>query len=715
MHEWLILSTSFNAVVAFVSGLFVYQLAPKNQLHQAFGTFCFFMMCWAIFYFFPAFPDNYLLSKLSFKLLHIGAAFIAIAHFYFIVVFLGIYEKYKKVIYAGFGFNLIFIPFIAFSELFIEDVVHKFTFGYWAVPGLLYHLWLIVWLGFILWSVMLLIKHYKLNRGLRRKQIGYVLLGDLMTFTFGSTNFFLFYNINILPVFNILSSGQMMLFAYTILRFRYYELQSIFAEIVRKIVVILVSVSAAVLIDFYIKNLFNVSTDTISLLMFSTVAVSSYIIFESLIGRHWVHRILNLANNQLFAEANKNLIEQNRFYQSTNELNKTLQKVLCKRLGIQKVIIIENNLENKNIKKINTYFKKNKKSELLVTENLRFQDEINKKDSALTFSANQLGEVIFPIYFRNEIIGFWLVGSKQSGDLYFEQEIKILQKTNHYITIYLSFINYNKTLKSEVSVKTEQLKKANAKLKRSYKKLQELDALKDDFISVASHELRTPMTIIRGYTDFLLSEKFGTVNKQQKEFLTNIFESTKDLIHLTNNMLDISRIEADTFNIHLEKTDLSKWIQKITNDFTIICEEKKIKITLEQKIKKKNLSFDRGKFEQVLKNIIGNAYKMTPNKGKIKVVLTEDKSQYLIEVKDTGPGIAKEKQEIIFEKFQQLETGLRKRYSGSGLGLNIVKKIVEYFGGKVWVESAGIPGKGSSFFFTIQKKLPKKIELQSVT
>lgn len=237
----------------------------------------------------------------------------------------------------------------------------------------------------------------------------------------------------------------------------------------------------------------------------------------------------------------------------------------------------------------------------------------------------------------------------------------------------------------------------------SYKKLQELNQSRDRFLSIASHELRTPMTVIKGFTEFLLSEKFGTINKKQKEFLDTISRNTTDLIKLVNKMLDISRLEAGKMTFESTDIALPSFLAETTKEFKVLCSQKNIKLKFENP---DNVSLfiksDPFKIKQILTNLVSNAYKFTPEKGAITIIL-ESCSHWgqciQISVKDTGIGIPKKEQKHVFEKFHQVENSLRKTYTGTGLGLSIVKLMVERLGGRVFLKSK--LGKGACFTFTL--------------
>jgi signal transduction histidine kinase len=239
--------------------------------------------------------------------------------------------------------------------------------------------------------------------------------------------------------------------------------------------------------------------------------------------------------------------------------------------------------------------------------------------------------------------------------------------------------------------------------------LKELDKAKDSFLSIASHELRTPMTAIKGYIDLMLSGHFGHLDERQKHFLGRIFHRTDELLDLINDMLDISRLEANRMQFRLVDIRAFDLMKDVVADYGAICAKKHIKIKLENPDKFNiKMKTDAEKLKEIFNNLIGNAYKFTPEKESITVRLRKPKNKpgfVQFEVQDTGIGIPKDQFGAIFEKFRQVENYLQKSQKGTGLGLSITKGMIDKLGGEIWVEST--LGKGSTFFFTLPIKPPK--------
>lgn len=256
--------------------------------------------------------------------------------------------------------------------------------------------------------------------------------------------------------------------------------------------------------------------------------------------------------------------------------------------------------------------------------------------------------------------------------------------------------------KAEGLVKEQlvELKNANIKLKG-------LDRLKDEFVSIASHELRTPMTVINNYLWMVLHGKAGEISQKQKLYLDRAAISSQRLIALVNDMLTISRIQRGKIMVKSESGDLLELAKGVVEELKIKAKEKKLKLSLKEPEKKlPQVLLDKERIREALVNLIGNALKFTPEKGEI-VVSFKRKGQWMTAlVADTGPGIAQEDLPKLFKKFGRLDRSFATvaETRGTGLGLYICKQIIDLHHGKIGVKSE--LGKGSTFYFSL--KVAKK-------
>lgn len=258
--------------------------------------------------------------------------------------------------------------------------------------------------------------------------------------------------------------------------------------------------------------------------------------------------------------------------------------------------------------------------------------------------------------------------------------------------------------KVEVNLK---LRNALSLLAKANDRLKELDQIKDDFVSIASHELRTPMTAIRSYAWMALHKADMPLSKTMEKYVARILISTERLINLVNDMLNVSRIESGRIEINPEPIDIPSLIKDIVDEvYYSKSEEKNIQFVVLPKPVPKVLA-DPEKLRQVFLNLVGNSLKFTPDGGKITFDFFTDGKTVEISVSDTGVGISKEDLSQLFHKFGRLDNSYTAAATsgGTGLGLYISKNLVELMHGKIWVKSEGI-NKGAIFVVSLPVVTP---------
>ena len=231
----------------------------------------------------------------------------------------------------------------------------------------------------------------------------------------------------------------------------------------------------------------------------------------------------------------------------------------------------------------------------------------------------------------------------------------------------------------------------------------EVDRLKSEFVATVSHELRTPMTAIKGYVDILLMGAAGPLTDQQRRFLETVKNNTERLNLLVGDLLDISRIEAGRVSLMPEAVDLAALLHDVVAEQKRRAAEEGRPMTFTAEIPD-DLPLvygDRERIRQIAENLVENAYRYTPEGGQVWVRAHQEGEVVQVDVQDTGIGIPPEEQPRVFERFYRGENSLVMASAGTGLGLAIVKTLVEMHGGRIWLESTGVPGEGSTFSFTL--------------
>jgi signal transduction histidine kinase/CheY-like chemotaxis protein len=245
-----------------------------------------------------------------------------------------------------------------------------------------------------------------------------------------------------------------------------------------------------------------------------------------------------------------------------------------------------------------------------------------------------------------------------------------------------------------------ELEDARDSAQRANIKLLEVNRHKSNFLSSMSHELRTPLNAIIGFTDLLQGEKFGILNGKQQQYVKNIIASSDHLLGLISDLLDIAKIDSGSAEMSLGNCSTEECIDGVVS--LLDPQFQKAGLTVEVKIEK-NLDFvfaDKRKLKQIMMNLLSNAIKYTPKKGLIQVSLqSQENDSVLISVQDSGCGIPPEQQEVIFSEFHQADHNRDEGLDGIGLGLALIRRLVELHGGQIGVESE--IDKGSTFWFTL--------------
>ena len=284
-----------------------------------------------------------------------------------------------------------------------------------------------------------------------------------------------------------------------------------------------------------------------------------------------------------------------------------------------------------------------------------------------------------PLLREERIVGALVVRRKSTGE--FRPEVVDLMKT--FATQSVLAIQ-NARLFREIEDKGRQIEAANRH--------------KSEFLANMSHELRTPLNAIIGFSEVLLDPTLKVEEEERAQFLTDVLGSGKHLLGLINEVLDLAKIEAGKMELQIEPALLQDVVEAVSNTMRSLAVKKSIDLRVDSDERLAAFPMDGARVKQVLLNLVGNAIKFTPEGGKVWVRADGKDGTARVEVGDTGPGIALEDQERIFQEFQQAGSDAGKP-QGTGLGLALAKKFIEMHGGRIWLDSE--VGKGSRFFFTL--------------
>lgn len=232
---------------------------------------------------------------------------------------------------------------------------------------------------------------------------------------------------------------------------------------------------------------------------------------------------------------------------------------------------------------------------------------------------------------------------------------------------------------------------------------EEVDRMKSEFISLASHQLRTPLSAIKTYSHMLLDGYMGDINPAQKKSLRTIIGASNRMNELISTLLNITRIESGTIAITPKQVRIDRIADEVVKELSLMAADKSVIVSLVCNSKANySLRTDTLILKEILSNLVSNAIKYTPADGSVTVTIKARKNDFLIMVVDTGWGIPKAAQDQVFTKFFRAHNIVKRETSGTGLGLYLVKGMLEYIGGGIWFDS--IEGKGTTFSVTLPKR-----------
>ncbi|MBI2020237.1 hypothetical protein HYS94_02345 [Candidatus Daviesbacteria bacterium] len=579
-------------------------------------------------------------------------------------------------------------------------------------PGLAIVLYAITLLGFMAYGFIILIKKYKGSVGLQKKQLSLFLTGIVVAFILmTATNFIavvVFKTISLTflgPTFTLIMVGFM---AYAIIKHRFLDIKLIIARTIGyTLLVTLIAI-------FYVTTTFILSTlffDFLSrraqLIAYMALTILIALSFNSL------RSVIEKVTDKIFFKGNydsSKLLSSFGSIMSTmielRPLSTAILQTLTSEMRISRGAIVL--LEKEAIYDIiRVGFSKqypysySTVASFLAGVNTVIFDELEEGNLKQLMRDLNIA-IAHLLVVKGEIVGLLLLGEKASGEVYSEGDLRVLDIFSPELAIAIQNAkSYDKIQKFNITLQ-EEVQKATSDLKVANQKLKELDQLKDEFVSITSHELRTPMTVIRSYAWMALNKADIDLSDKMKKSLVRILISAERLINLVNDLLNVSRIEAQRIEISPRPLDLISLVKDIIDEiYYSKSTEKNIQFNiLEQKLPE--VFADPDKLRQVLLNLVGNSVKFTPPGGKIIFSFFTDGKVVETSVKDTGVGISQEDLGRLFTKFGRLDTSYVSisTSGGTGLGLYISKKLIELMHGKIWASSEGV-GKGTTFTFSL--------------
>lgn len=334
----------------------------------------------------------------------------------------------------------------------------------------------------------------------------------------------------------------------------------------------------------------------------------------------------------------------------------------------------------------------NKNNDMIIASLLKTSDPIHR------LMISHRIELALPLFQANKFIGHLCLGEHlMSG--YTSRDMRVLNTISDELSIAIQnalavqeIRELNFSLQQRIENATKELRASNATLRH-------LDKAKDEFVSMASHQLRTPLTSIKGYISMMIEGDAGEINDMQKHFLEEAFMSSERMVHLINDFLNVSRIQTGKFIIDKHPIDLSKVVKQEIDSLRDIANTRNLKFVYNQPQNFPLLEIDESKIRQVIMNFADNALYYSRPDTKINVGLAIDGDYVVFTCRDTGIGVPVEEQDSLFTKFYRASNARKQRPDGTGVGLYLAKKIIDAHDGKTVFES--VEGKGSTFGFKL--------------
>lgn len=710
-------------VIIFLLGFVTLRSNYKNIINITFFFLTIFISFWIIFFTI----SNY--SEDPFYLVKLADVFgiICASTILFFSIIYPVYRRnfiLKYISLLSTIISLIFIPIILLTPLVVAGVSRNNNTVIPILGNLSLFFILIIVSNFLLSAGILIYKYIRTFRAdeIQKIRLKYVILGIAVTCVLiGALQVIIIYSDkNISEYIDILTPFMAIIFivftSYGILKGGLFDVRT---AIVRSVTYSLVLATMA---GIYVGTTSLLSgilgfaqsgpAELVGNVVISLVLV---ILFQPL------KKFFDKITNRIFYKDNYN----------TDEFFGRLNKTLAVTTDLRSLLEKASEEIGKTLKASQTFFYINTENNRHITAGTDGHSVINKTDAdELTNAKNKTNgvivasimddgdmikdimtshkiEIVLPLIQDGKTIGYLCLGEHLSSN-YTTRDINVLDTISNELIIAIQnalsvqeIRDFNVTLKREIAIATQELRIKNALLKK-------LDKAKDEFVSMASHQLRTPLTSVKGYLSMVIEGDAGKLSKNQKELLDQAFISNEKMVHLVNDFLNVSRIQTGKFMLDKIPTDLSKVVTEEIDSLRQNAKARNLNLVLTVPKKLPMLNIDEGKIRQVVMNFADNALYYSNANTDIHIDLVVDGDEVVYTVKDTGIGVPISEQGQLFTKFYRASNARKQRPDGTGVGLYLAKKIVTAHDGKIVFET--VEGKGSTFGF----RLPiKELEVSS--
>lgn len=708
---------SVSTFTSFVLGMFIIVSNPRKPVNRALAAVLFGIFLWLFANLLTNISANPSLALVFARTTLIGATTLP----YTFLLFCKIYTHQK-----GFGYKqalkLAIGPLLIIATFPTKlNIVSVGPYGQDTVTGIIYLLLIPLLLVYFLWGFILLVRYYRKTRsGIEKAQIRYIFAGVGLTLvpavvanailpSLGNTQAIL-YGPNSVMILALCMT-------IAIVKHRFLDIRLIVA---RSVAYILLLVTAALVFAGLIitlpANIIGTTKPSFGRQVYYTFAAIALAF-----GFQPLRKFFDRATNRLFYQDAYDpqvfLDELNQIVVSNIELDPLLaqcvevierhMKVEFCLFGIKETSYSKRRLIGNDHKKFSEEdIRKVRSATPTIHQRMIITDELEEGQESLhkVLTSNNIaiiGRLTTDTTITAEGAGYLVLGPKKSGNLFNRQDIQILEIiTKELVVAIQNALRFEEIQNFNIKLK-EDIERATAQLQRTNAKLVALDETKDDFISMASHQLRTPLTSVKGYLSMVLEGDVGKLNPKQEKLLDQAFISSQRMVYLIADLLNVSRLRTGKFVIETKPTNLAEVIEGEVEQLVETAEARGLKLEYEKPKHFPALLLDETKIRQVIMNFVDNAIYYTPEGGHIKVELEETPQSIQFIVHDDGIGVPKHEQHHLFTKFYRAGNARKARPDGTGLGLFMAKKVVIAQGGSIIFKSH--EGKGSTFGFTFAK------------
>jgi signal transduction histidine kinase len=622
---------------------------------------------------------------------------------------------YKTIFAAGIIYNIFYI-WLAFNSKIIPSVKLTPYGSSITQSSIFYSLHELQAYSFILFGIILLNIKKRHFENIEKSRINLMTLGIIITFLGNFLAGTLAIYIPGQTWLNLVATASTVSFVvvigYTIIRHKLFDVRAIVARFVGYLLSLGLVASLSSFLLFTLSDNFNsLGIPKRAQEIFNVIVILGFAIAYQPLKKRFdriTRRIFyrdGYETQELLDDFNKTLVStidlQKLLAKSSEVIEKYLKSEFCE-FGIGDFKSKEIRNFGSNVIKLEMLLEIWKQSNH-IRKRILVTDSLSERSAQLrALLTDQNVGVLMPLYkTESGQSGFLLLGVKKSGGAYSKQDLAVIEILANELVIavqnalrFEEIQKFNITLQDKIDEATHQLRRANQRLKA-------LDESKDDFISMASHQLRTPLTSVKGYLSMVLDGDAGKVSSNQKKFLGQAFNSSQRMVFLIADLLNVSRLKTGKFIIERAPTNLADVIKDEITQLKETAQTKNLELIYHKPDHFPTLSLDETKTRQVIMNFMDNAIYYTPSGGSIELKLEDKPKSIEFKVIDTGIGVPKSEEHHLFTKFYRAGNARKARPDGTGLGLFMAKKVIIAEGGALIFQTK--EGEGSTFGFSFPK------------